>query len=133
MTPEPASEKQLDYLEGLLKRRGVRDGDRQALIGLVYPQGITKPEASAEIEQLKYFNGLPARWIHAYVRQLRRRHSISFAVLVEYLQVAFDGAEQPAGLSRWQQQELIAWLCNPNRSEASAPRAEPICASRRPS
>lgn len=131
MTPEPASDKQLGYLCGLLKTRGVRDGDRQALIALVYLQGITKGEASAEIEQLKYFNALPARWIRAYVRQLRRRYAISFDVLVDHLQVAFDGATQPAGLSRLQQQKLIAWLCNPNRFDASAPRNEAVCASRR--
>ena len=71
MAPEPASEKQRHYLCGLLKARGVQDGDCQSLISAVFPQGLTKREASAEIEQMKYMNGLPARWIHAYVRQLR--------------------------------------------------------------
>lgn len=127
MTPDPASEKQLRYLGGLLKRRGVRDGDRRPLIEVVYPQGITKQEASAEIEQLKYLNGLPARWIHAYVRQLRRRHAVSFEVLVEHLQVAFDGATQPAGLSRLQQQELIEWLCNPARPSPFDPIDQRAC------
>jgi hypothetical protein len=112
MALEPASEKQRHYLCNLLKARGVRDGDCQPLIGALFPQGLTKCEASAEIEQMKYLNGLPARWIHAYVRQLRRRHAISVDVLMEYLKVAFDGATQPAGLSRLQQQELIAWLCH---------------------
>ena len=46
-------------------------------IGVVFPQGLTKREASAEIDQMKYLNGLPARWIHAYVRQLRKRQSFT--------------------------------------------------------
>ena len=98
MAPEPASEKQRHYLCGLLKARGVQDGDYQSLISAVFPQGLTKREASAEIEQMKYMNGLPARWIHAYVRQLRKRHGIPVATLLEHLQVTFDGATQPAGL-----------------------------------
>lgn len=116
MAPEPASEKQLDYLRKLLKVRGVRDDDSRPLIRVVYPQGPTKGEASAEIEQMKDMNGLPARWIHAYVRELRRRPAVSFDVLVEHLKVAFDGATQPAGLSRLQQQKLIEWLCNGDRA-----------------
>jgi hypothetical protein len=79
----------------------------------VRPQGLSRREASAEIEQLKYMNGLPARWIHTYVRQLRRRHAISVEVLMAHLQAAFDGATKPAGLSRLQQQELIEWLRQP--------------------
>jgi hypothetical protein len=125
MTLEPASEKQRHYLRELLKARGVRDGDCQPLIGVVFPQGLTKREASAEIEQMKYLNGLPARWIHAYVRQLRRRHAISVDVLMEHLKVAFDGATQPAGLSRLQQQELIAWLCHRDRPSQSERSQEP--------
>ena len=115
MTPEPASGKQLHYLSRLLTIRGIRDGDCRSLIEAVYPTGLTKREASDEIDQLKYLNGLPARWIHAYVRQLRRRHAISFEILMAHLKVAFDGATQPAGLSRLQQQELLEWLRNPNR------------------
>ncbi len=133
MRPEPASDKQLGYLCGLLKTRGVRDCDRRPLIDAVYPQGITKLEASAEIEQLKYLNGLPARWIHAYVRQLRRRHTISFDTVMEHLKAAFDGATQPAGLSRLQQQELIEWLCNPKRPLPCDPISEAACSTRRPS
>ena len=119
MVPELASEKQRHYLCGLLKARGVRDGDRQPLIGAVFPQGLTKGEASAEIDQMKYMNGLPARWIHAYVRQLRKRHAIPIDALLEHLQVAFGGATQPAGLSRLHQQELIAWLCHRDRAPQS--------------
>jgi hypothetical protein len=119
MAPEPASEKQRHYLCGLLKARGVRDGDCQSLISAVFPQGLTKREVSAEIEQMKYLNGLPARWIHAYVRQLRQRHAIPVDVLLERLQVAFGGAMQPAGLSRLQQQDLIEWLCHPDRHSLS--------------
>ncbi len=126
MTPESASEKQIGYLCGLLKTRGVRKGDRRVLVDVVYPQGITKREASDEIEQLKYMNSLPARWIHAYVRQLRRRHAVPFDVVMEHLKVAFDGATQPAGLSRLQQQELIEWLCNPNRPSPSDPIDEAV-------
>jgi hypothetical protein len=119
MAPEPASEKQRHYLCGLLKARGVRDGDCQSLISAVFPQGLTKREVSAEIEQMKYLNGLPARWILAYVRQLRQRHAIPVDVLLERLQVAFGGATQPAGLSRLQQQDLIEWLCHPDRHSLS--------------
>ena len=72
MESEPASEKQRHYLRSLLHTRGVRDGDCQPLIEAVYPNGLTKREASEEIEKLKYLNGLPARWIHACVRQLRQ-------------------------------------------------------------
>lgn len=115
MVPEPASERQRHYLCGLLKARGVREGDCQSLISAVFPQGLTKREASAEIDQMKYLNGLPARWIHAYVRQLRKRHAIPVDVVLAHLQVAFDGATQPAGLSRLQQQELIEWLCHRER------------------
>lgn len=125
MAPEPASDKQLRYLSRLLNTRGVRDSDCRPLIDAVYPQGVTKREASAEIEQLKFMNGLPARWIHAYVRQLRRRYAIAFDVLLEHLKVAFDGATQPAGLSRLQQQDLIAWLCNPQRPSPSDRSQEP--------
>ncbi len=119
MVPDSASEKQLHYLRRLLKARGVRDGDDRGLIAAVYPQGLSKGEASAEIEQMKYLNGLPARWINAYVRQLRRRHAVAIEVLLEHLKIAFDGTSKPAGLSRLQQQELIAWLCNPNRASSS--------------
>jgi hypothetical protein len=119
MAPEPASEKQRHYLCGLLKARGVRQEDSPSLILTVFPQGLTKQEASAEIDQTKYMSGLPARWIHAYVRQLRKRHAIPIAALLEHLQVAFDGAMQPAGLSRLQQQDLIAWLCHPDRRTPS--------------
>jgi hypothetical protein len=119
MAPEPASEKQRHYLYGLLKARGVQDGDCQSLISAVFPQGLTKREASAEIEQMKYMNGLPARWIHTYVRQLRKRHAIPVDALLEHLQVAFGGATQPAGLSRLHQQELIAWLCHRDRAPQS--------------
>jgi len=122
MESEPASEKQRHYLRSLLNTRGVRDGDCQPLIEAVYPNGLSKREASEEIEKLKYLNGLPARWIHAYVRQLRQRQGLSVEAVIEYLEVACDGAAQPAGLSRLQQQELIAWICNrdrPSRSEAS--------------
>jgi hypothetical protein len=119
MAPEPASEKQRHYLCGLLKARGVRQADCESLISTVFPQGLTKQEASAEIDQMKYMSGLPARWIHAYVRQLRKRHAIPIAALLEHLQVAFDGATQPAGLSRLQQQELIAWVCHPDRHAPS--------------
>jgi len=115
MAPEPASEKQRDYLCGLLKARGVREGDCPSLIRAVFPQGLTKREASAEIDQMKYLNGLPARWIHTYVRQLRKRHAVPIDALLEHLQTAFGGATQPAGLSRLQQQDLIAWLCHPDR------------------
>ena len=83
MAPEPASEKQRDYLCGLLKARGVREGDCPSLIRAVFPQGLTKREASAEIDQMKYMNGLPARWIHDYVRQLRKRHAIPVDALLE--------------------------------------------------
>ena len=68
---------------------------------------------------MKYMSGLPAKWIHAYVRQLRKRHAIPIDVLLEHLQVAFSGAIQPAGLSRLQQQDLIAWLCHPDRRSPS--------------
>ena len=119
MAPEPASEKQRHYLCGLLKARGVRQADCQSLMSAVFPQGLTKQEASAEIDQMKYMSGLPARWIHAYVRQLRKRHAISIDALLEHLQVAFSGAAQPAGLSRLQQQDLIAWLCHPDRRTPS--------------
>ena len=122
MAPEPASEKQLHYLQGLLKARGVRDGDCQLLIDAVYPQGLRKSQASAEIDKIQYLNGLPALWIHTYVRELRRRHELSVDLLVEHLEVAFDGSTKPAGLSRLQQQELIEWICNRDRlskSEAS--------------
>ena len=119
MVPERASPKQLHYLSGLLKARGVRAGDCPWLIEVVYPQGLTKHEARDEIDKLKFMNGLPARWIHAYVRQLRLRYAISLGVLLEHLQEAFDGARQPAGLSRLQQQELIQWLCHPDRHALS--------------
>ena len=119
MAPEPASEKQRHYLCGLLKARGVRQADCQSLIRTVFPQGLTKQEASAEIDQMKYMSGLPARWIHAYVRQLRQRHAIPIDALLKHLQVAFDGATQPAGLSRLQQQDLIAWLYHPDRRTPS--------------
>ena len=113
MSPEPASEKQIGYLCTLLQARGVQADDCQRLIDAVYPQGLSKREASAEIEQLKYMNGLPARWIHTYVRQLRRRHAISIEALLAHLQATFNGAAKPAGLSRLQQQELMAWLRKP--------------------
>jgi hypothetical protein len=122
MAPEPASAKQRHYLQGLLKARGVREGDCQALIDAVYPHGLSKSQASAEIDKMKYLNGLPARWIHTYVRELRRHHELPVDRIVEHLEVAFDGATQPAGLSRLQQQELIEWICNrdrPSRSETS--------------
>ena len=122
MAPEPASEKQRHYLCGLLQARGVRQADCQSLMSAVFPQGLTKQEASAEIDQMKYMSGLPARWIHAYVRQLRQRQGLSVEAVIEYLEVACDGATQPAGLSRLQQQELIEWICHqdrPSRSEAS--------------
>ena len=119
MAPELASEKQCDYLCGLLKARGVREEDCQSLISVVFPQGLTKREASAEIDQMKYLNGLPARWIHAYVRQLRKRHAIPIDALLAHLQAAFGGATQPAGLSRLQQQDLMAWLCHPDRRSPS--------------
>jgi hypothetical protein len=35
------------------------------------------------------------------------------------LQVAFGGATQPAGLSRLQQHDLIAWLCHRDRAPQS--------------
>ena len=113
MTLEPASEKQVGYLCALLQARGVQADDCRPLISAVYPQGLSKREASAEIEQLKYMNGLPARWIHTYVRQLRRRYAISVEALMAYLQATFDGAVKPAGLSRLQQQELLEWLRKP--------------------
>jgi hypothetical protein len=119
MEPEPASAKQRHYLQGLLNARGVREGDCQALIDAVYPHGLGKSQASAEIDQLKYLNGLPARWIHAYVRQLRQRQGLSVEAVVEYLEVAYDRATQPAGLSRLQQQELIAWICHRDRASRS--------------
>jgi hypothetical protein len=119
MAPEPASEKQRHYLCGLLKARGVGQADCESLISTVFPQGLTKQDASAEIDQMKYMSGLPARWIHAYVRQLRQRHAIPIDALLKHLQVAFDGATQPAGLSRLQQQDLIAWLCHPDRRTPS--------------
>ena len=125
MVPEPASEKQRHYLRGLLKVRGVRDEDCQSLMSAVFPQGLTKREASAEIDQMKYMNGLPARWIHAYVRQLRQRHAIAVDVVLEHLKVAFDGATRPAGLSRLQQQDLIAWLCHGDRPSPSDPSQAP--------
>jgi hypothetical protein len=113
---ELASQKQRHYLCRLLKARGVQEGDCQSLISAAFPQGLTKREASAEIEQIKYMNGLPARWIHAYVRQLRKRHGIPVNAVLEHLQVAYGGATQPAGLSRLQQQDLIAWLCHEDRA-----------------
>ena len=119
--PEPASEKQLQYLRQLLKTRGVRDDDHQALIDGVYPHGLSKREAGDEIDKLKYLNGLPARWIHAYVRQLRQRQGLSVNAVMEYLVMACDGATKPAGLSRLQQQELIAWIGNPDRRTPAAP------------
>ena len=120
MESEPASEKQCHYLRSLLHTRGVRDGDCQPLIEAVYPNGLSKREASEEIEKLKYLNGLPARWIHAYVRQLRQRRGLSVEAVIEYLEVACDGATQPAGLSRLQQQELMAWICHPDRRTPTA-------------
>ncbi len=119
--PEPASEKQLQYLLQLLKTRGVREEDHQALIDEVYPHGLTKREASDEIDKLKYLNGLPAQWIHAYVRQLRQRQGLSVDAVMDYLEVACDGATKPAGLSRLQQQELIAWICNSDRCVPAGP------------
>jgi len=119
MAPEPASAKQRHYVQGLLNARGVREDDCQALIDAVYPHGLSKSQASAEIDQMKYLNGLPARWIHAYVRQLRQRQGLSVDAVVEYLKVACDGATQPAGLSRLQQQELIAWICHRDRASRS--------------
>ncbi len=119
MEPERASEKQLQYLRQLPKARGARDNDHDSLIDRVYPQGLTKHQASDEIDKLKYLNGLPARWIHAYVRQLRQRHGLSVAVIMEYLVATCDGATQPGGLSRWQQQELIEWIATQGRHSQS--------------
>ena len=103
------SSKQIGFLRGLLAERGVLEGDKTRLIHAVLGEDASREAASGAIEGIKNMNGLPAKWINAYVASLRERGGIEKSLVVDYLREVCN-ADKPAGLTRTQQVELINWL-----------------------
>lgn len=104
-----ATSKQIGFLCSLLKDRGVRDGDKKALITVVLGEDITKDIISAQIDSLAILPALTKVWINHYVRVLREIHGVSQDEIKTHLRVEYQ-AENPGWLNKANQLKLIDWL-----------------------
>lgn len=107
---DPMTDNQRGAILGMLKSKGVRDGDKRELLAVVLGENPTKGSCSEHMDALKASYMLPPAWIGAYIKLLRDRQNLSRDYVANYMQgVAHVTA--PSRLSRAQQLDLIDWLC----------------------
>lgn len=106
---EMASDKQISFLLGLLKKVGVRDGDKRELIEIAYPNGMTKQEAHDAIEGLQEGVGMPIAMKRAYPRMLVKKLDLDRQVVANHMDDVY-GHHNPANLSLDSYAQLIDYL-----------------------
>jgi len=111
--PKPRGEspnnKQLGLLYGLLKQHGVRDGSKSNLVARIFPDGITKREASDAISLLKEKGQLFGTWINSYITLLVEEEKEDKRQVAAWMKEHF-GTNNPSGITKEQQHELFAWI-----------------------
>lgn len=106
---EMASEKQVSFLLGLLKKVGVRDGDKRELIELAYPDGMPKAQAHDAIEGLQEGVGMPIPMKRAYVRMLVQKLGLDRQAVANHMDDNY-GHHNPANLSETDYGQLVDYL-----------------------
>jgi hypothetical protein len=108
-TGAKASEKQINFIRSLLSEHGTIKGDSLPLIEKVYPEGMSKADASADIEDLRDAERLPDKYLAGYINILRERAKLRHADIYDYMQKYFN-ITKLKDVSREQQDSLIGWL-----------------------
>lgn len=106
---EMASEKQVSFLLGLLKKVGVRDGDKRELVEFAYPDGMTKQQAHDAIEGLQEGVGMPIPMKRAYVRMLVQKLGLDRQAVANHMDDIY-GHHNPANLSETDYAQLVDYL-----------------------
>lgn len=106
---EPASDKQVSFLLGLLKKVGVREGDKRELIEFTYPNGMTKEQAHDAIEGIQEGLGMPPTLKRSYVRMVVQKRSLDRQEVGNHMDNAY-GHHNPANLSQTDYDGLIDYL-----------------------
>lgn len=109
--PEPlATPEHLGVLYGQLKRLGVLDGHKSALVHRMYPEP-TRAQVTYDISLLESCEALPPAYINAYVQALMEEKSVTRDALKAYMTEKFKTAN-PTKLGKDDQGILIEWLAN---------------------
>lgn len=109
---EPATSRQRGMLYKCLIDAGVEDGFKRLILSAVYPQDITKDQASADIDaflQEEAEHRLPDPYFMAYLRLLRERHGVEKEALRDFL-MDYTGSDTPLHLEAHMQHDIIAWV-----------------------
>jgi len=107
---EAPSDRQMQFLRGLLSSCGTLKGDSLPVIHAVYEhEPLSKARVSADIEELDQSDMLPPRYLGAYLKILRERAKLSQKDVYEYIMKYFNTVKIK-DLSRSQQDQLIAWM-----------------------
>jgi len=108
--PVGASDAQLQFLRALLSQNGTLKGDSLPVIHAVYAhEPLSKARVSADIEELREADKLPPKYLAAYLKILCERGKVSRDGVKDYCEKQLNGVKIK-GLSRQEQDQLIAWL-----------------------
>lgn len=107
--PEPATEKQLGLIYGLLKQHGIHDGDKRELIEFAHPDGLSKPLATRIIEHVNSEDTLPGYLRKLYIKMLVKRHGHDRQKVAEHMDTTFH-THDPEKLSPGQFAMLVTSL-----------------------
>lgn len=106
----PASDKQMQFLRGLLAQKGTLKGDSLPLIERVYKDDpLTRVNVSADIEALQASDRLTDKYLGAYLGTLRESANLKQQDIYDYLKKYFN-VVKIKDITREQQDQLIGWL-----------------------
>lgn len=108
-TPSPASQKQLGFLYSLLKKYGVADGDKRALIQFVHGDNVSKETANLLINEMDGTEQLPGVLKKSYVKMLVRDLGKDRNVVAQHMDDTF-GHHNPSLLNQEEFGTLVAYL-----------------------
>jgi len=108
--PVAPSDKQMQFLRGLLSAGGTLKGDSLPVIHAVYEhEPMSKDRISADIEELDNADMLTPKYLGAYLKILRERAKLNHGDVYGYMEKYF-GVKKIKDLTRAQQDQLIAWM-----------------------
>lgn len=107
--PEPASEKQLGLIYGLLKQHGIQDGDKRELIEFAHPDGLSKGLATKIIEHVNSEGTLPGYLRKGYIKMLVKRQGHDRQEVASHMDTTF-GTHDPEKLTEGQFSMLVTHL-----------------------